>query len=154
MIDLTTHPRRTIVAAALAALFAAAALLTISPSPAAAAHYNCHEGEFCLYFNDDANGGYYHYEFSDSNLDDDEYEGADKGETVGDTARYVQNNGEPGPKDDVIVYGLPAYKGADACIRRDTWGPLPRNWWNNIESFRWVMQAGCAKAGIIRLPRG
>ena len=31
---------------------------------------------------------------------------------------------------------------------------MPRNWWNSIESFRWVTRAQCVKAGILRLPRG
>jgi hypothetical protein len=54
------------------------------------------QGEFCLYFNEDANGGYYHFDGSDPNLDNDRYEGGDTGEIVGDTARYAFNAGGPG----------------------------------------------------------
>jgi len=151
MIDMMKSPGRALLAAALAALLAGAALLSVWPPQAVAAHYTCAEGEFCLYFNEDANGGYYYFTGSDPHLDNDKYEGADEGEIVGDTARYVQNNGIPGPKDDVIVYGLPRYRGADACIRLHTWGTLPENWWNNIESYRWATNAECERAGGIPL---
>jgi hypothetical protein len=70
---------------------------------------------------------------------------------VGDTARYAFNAGRRGPKDDVVVYGLPRYRGADACIRLGTWGTLPRKWWNNIESYRWVTNRACEAAGPISL---
>jgi hypothetical protein len=155
MIDVMRRPGRAMIVAALAGLLGATAWLATSPPPAAAAHHPCGEGEFCLYFNEDANGGYYHFTGSDPNLDNDHYEGGDLGEIVGDTPRYVWNNGEPGPRDDVVVYGLPHYKGADACIRLDTRGVLPgvrpENWWNNIESYRWVANAECERAGVIGL---
>ena len=143
--------RRTVIAAVAAALLGATALLSLSPTPASAARHPCGKGEFCLYFNEDANGGYYHFEGSDPNLDNDHYEGGDTGEIVGDTSRYAFNAGSRGPKDDVVVYGLPRYKGADACIRLGTWGTLPRNWWNNIESYRWVTNRECEAAGPISL---
>jgi hypothetical protein len=92
---------------------------------------------------------------SDPNLDNDLYKDGDTGETVGDTSRYAENNGVPGTRKDVIVYGLPGYRGARDCIegslRQGDTGRLPEKWWNNIESFRWVTPAECAKAGIIKL---
>ena len=151
MIHVITGSRRIVIAAVAAALLGATALLTLSAAPASAAFHACPMGQFCLYFNEDANGGYYHFTGSDPNLDNDHYAGGDTGETVGDTARYAFNAGVPGPKDDVVVYGLPRYKGADACIRLDTWGTLPRNWWNNIESYRWVTNRECEAAGPISL---
>jgi hypothetical protein len=145
--------RRVVVIAALAAaLLGGAALLAISPAPASAAFHPCGEGEFCLYFNEDANGGFYHFTGSDWNLNNDHYEGGDTGGIVGDTARYVYNAGIPGPKDDVVIYGLPGYKGANDCVRLNTGGRLPRNWWNNIESYRWVTNSECEAAGVLSLP--
>jgi hypothetical protein len=145
------RPRRIVIAAAIAALLGVAALLSLSPAPAAAAFHKCPAREFCLYFNEDANGGFYHFEGSDSNLDNDRYKGGDTGETVGDTSRYAWNHGAPVEKSDVIIYGLPGYRGARDCIQEDDKGQLPRNWWNNIESYRWVTRSECAKAGIILL---
>jgi hypothetical protein len=158
MIHVITRSRRIVVGVAIAALLGGAALLSVSPAPASAAFHECPRGEFCLYFNEDANGGFYHFAGSDPNLDNDRYEGGDTGETVGDTSRYAENNGVPGKKKDVIVYGLPGYRGARDCIegslRQGDKGRLPRKWWNNIESFRWVTRTECAKAGIIQLPFG
>ena len=151
MIHVIRGSRRIVVAAVAAALLGGTALLSVVPAPASARAHPCGTGEFCLYFNEDANGGYYHFKGSDPNLDNDRYKGGDTGETVGDTARYAFNAGVPGPKDDVVIYGLPRYKGADACIRLDTWGTLPRNWWNNIESYRWVTNSQCEAAGPISL---
>jgi hypothetical protein len=108
-------------------------------------------GQFCLYFNEDANGGFYHFAGSDPNLDNDRYEGGDTGETVGDTSRYVWNNGVPANKGDVIIYGLPRYRGARDCIFINDKGTLPRSWWNNIESYRWVTRTECLKAGPLPL---
>jgi hypothetical protein len=154
MIQVIRGPRRTVVAAGIAALLASAALLAVTPPPASAERHPCGKGEFCLYFNEDANGGYYHSTGSDPNLDNDHYKGGDTGEIVGDTARYAFNAGRRGPKDDVVVYGLPRYKGANACIRLGEWGTLPRNWWNNIESYRWVTNRQCEAAGVISLGAG
>jgi hypothetical protein len=143
--------RRIAITAAAAALLAGTALLAVSPAPASAARHPCGPGEFCLYFNEDANGGYYHSQGSDPNLDNNRYVGGDTGETVGDTSRYAFNAGISGPKDDVIIYGLPRYKGANACIPPGNWGTLPRNWWNNIESYRWATTRECNAAGVISL---
>jgi hypothetical protein len=151
MSHLIARPRRIVMAAAIAALLGAAALLTVSPSPAEAVFRKCPKSEFCLYFNEDANGGIYHFAGSDSNLNNDRYEGEDTGETVGNTSRYAHNNGVLGQKSNVIVYDRPQGKGARGCIPRRAKGKLPRNWWNKIESYRWVTQAQCAKVGIIKL---
>jgi hypothetical protein len=151
MIQVIRGSRRIVIAAVAAALLGGTALLSVSPPPASAQRHPCGKGEFCLYFNEDANGGYYHFEGSDPNLDNDHYEGGDTGEIVGDTSRYAFNAGIAGPKDDVVIYGLPRYKGANACIRLGTWGTLPRNWWNNIESYRWVTNSECEAAGPISL---
>ena len=151
MMQVIKGPRSTVIAVVAAALLGATALLFVSPTPASATAHPCGGGEFCLYFNEDANGGFYHFEGSDSNLDNDRYKGGDTGETVGDTSRYAWNHGAPVEKSDVIIYGLPGYRGARDCIQEDDKGQLPRNWWNNIESYRWVTRSECAKAGIILL---
>jgi hypothetical protein len=151
MLHVIGGSRRLVVTVVAAALLGGAALLSVLPSPASAAIHKCEETEFCLYFNADANGGYYHFAGSDRNLHNDHYVGGDTAETVANTARNVWNNGSPGPKDDVVVYGLPGWnkRGGDACIRLDTGGPLPRSWWNSIESYRWVTDAECTAAGVI-----
>jgi hypothetical protein len=151
MLHVSRDSRRIAAVAAAAALLAVTAMLTVLSSPAQAQRHPCGRGEFCLYFNEDANGGFYHFTGSDPNLDNDHYEGGDTGEIVGDTSRYAFNAGVPGSKDDVVVYGLPHYRGANACIRLGTWGTLPRNWWNNIESYRWVTNRECEAAGPISL---
>ena len=151
MLQLIDGPRRLVVGVISAALLSAAALVALGPAPASAAIRKCPDNEFCLYFNADANGGFYHFVGSDRDLHNDHYEAGDTAETVANTARNVWNNGRPGPKDDVIVYGLPGWnpKGGDACIRLDTGGPLPRSWWNSIESYRWATNAECEAAGVI-----
>jgi hypothetical protein len=53
--------RRFVIAAVAAALLGGTALLCVSPVPASAAAHPCGSGEFCLYFNKDANGGYCHF---------------------------------------------------------------------------------------------
>ena len=108
MIQVIRGSRRIVIAAVAAALLGGTALLSVSPAPASAEAHPCGKGEFCLYFNEDANGGYYHSKGSDPNLDNDRYKGGDTGETVGDTARYAFNAGVPGPKDDVVIYVCPA----------------------------------------------
>jgi hypothetical protein len=109
MVKVIKGPRSTVIAVVVAALLGAAALLSVAPTPASATAHPCGGGEFCLYFNEDANGGYYHFTGADPNLDNDHYVGGDTGEIVGDTSRYAFNAGNPGPKDDVVVYGLPRY---------------------------------------------
>lgn len=89
MTRVITASRHLAIAVAAAALLGAAALLLLSPTPASAARHPCPPSEFCLYFNEDANGGHYHYAGSDPNLDNDHYEGEDTGEIVGDTSRYA-----------------------------------------------------------------
>jgi hypothetical protein len=151
MIHVITRSRRIVMAVAVAALLGGAALLSLSAAPASAAFHACPMGQFCLYFNEDANGGFYHFAGSDPNLDNDRYQGGDTGEIVGDTSRYVWNNGVPANKSDVIVYGLPGYRGARDCIFINDKGQLPHRWWNNIESYRWVTRTECLKAGPLPL---
>ena len=79
MTHVSKASRHIAIAVAAAALLGAAALLLVSPTPASAARHPCPPSEFCLYFNEDANGGYYHYAGSDPNLDNDHYEGGDTG---------------------------------------------------------------------------
>jgi hypothetical protein len=158
MFHVIARPRRIVMAAAIAALLGGAALLSVSPAPALAKIHPCPRGEFCLYFNRDSNGGFYHSAGSDPNLDNNHYVGGDTGEIVGDTSRAAENNGVPAKRRDVIVYGLPRYRGARDCIRgglrEGDAGMLPSRWWNNIESFRWVTRAQCVAAEIIQLPHG
>ena len=68
-------------------------------------------------------------------------------------ARAIQARDEtlPANKGDVIIYGLPRYRGARDCIFINDKGTLPHSWWNNIESYRWVTWHQCVSAGIIRL---
>jgi Prokaryotic phospholipase A2 len=143
------RPLKRTIAVAVAALIGAAALVATLPAPADAKFRSCPTSEFCLYFNEDANGGIYHFAGDDPNLDNDLYQGEDDREVVGDTSRYATNNGTGTTLSDVIVYGLPAYRGARDCIRKGDSGALPRNWWNNIESYRWVSRAECTSAGVI-----
>jgi hypothetical protein len=151
MIHVITRSRRIVIAVAVGALLGGTALLSLSAAPASAAFHPCPQGAFCLYFNEDGNGGYYHFKRSDPNLDNDRYVGGDRGETVGDTARYVWNAGVPQRKGDVLVYGLPGYRGARDCIFINDKGTLPHQWWNNIESYRWVTRSECIKAGPLPL---
>src|SRR5262245_45944471 len=103
------------VMSAIAVLLGSAVLPFVSP--ASAAFHPCPRGEFCLYFNEDGNGGFYHFAGSDPNLNNDRYRGGDLGETVGDTARFAENNGVPAARKDVIVYGRTNYRGARDCIQ-------------------------------------
>jgi Peptidase inhibitor family I36 len=95
MSHIVRRSRRIVIAVAVAALLGGTAMLAVSPAPASAERHPCPMGEFCLYFNEDANGGYYHFSGSDRNLNNDRYEGGDTGETVGNTSRYVWNEGVP-----------------------------------------------------------
>lgn len=149
-----TPSRRIVAAAVAAALLGGAALLFSSPTPASAAMHECPGSNFCLYFNEDANGGIYRNDGSDSNLNDDFYEEEDTGEIVGDTSRNAFNNGSLGPGQDhydVLIYGGPSWTGPRDCIQFGDFGPLPRNWWNNIESYRWVTHSECTANGVIDL---
>lgn len=153
MIQLIRHTRHMIIAAA-AALLGGAALLSVSAPPASAAFHECPPGEFCLYFNEDANGGFYHLEGSDPNLNNNLYEGGDDGQTVGNTAQYADNNGIRGPKDDVMIYTGKNWTGAQYCIARTDRGVLPV--WDDgeilgVESFEWVSGRDCNAAFVLDL---
>lgn len=140
------------IAAAIAvALVGGAALLSLSAAPASAEIPTCEQAQFCLYVNADANGGIYRYDGSDSNLNNDKYEVHNTNITVGNTARNAYNNGKPFVRDNVLVYAKTNYRGANDCIPRGEFGALPRNWWNNIESYRWVNDSDCQAAGVLDL---
>jgi hypothetical protein len=145
MIHVIRGSRRIVIAAA-AALIGCAALLSLSATPASAIP-QCKKGEFCLYVNADANGGIYQFDRSDRNLNDNRYDVFNLDVTVGNTARNAYNNGKARPKDDVVVYTGQGWRGANDCIQRGEFGPLPRNWWNNIESYKWVTDSECEAAG-------
>jgi hypothetical protein len=154
MTDLLTSSRRIAALAAAAALLGTGALLSGPPAPASAAMHECPGSNFCLYFNEDANGGIYRNAGSDSNLNNDFYEEEDEGEIVGNTARNAFNNGSISPGEDnfdVLIYGGPSWTGPRDCIQFGDFGPLPRNWWNNIESYRWVTHSECLANGVIEL---
>jgi hypothetical protein len=53
------------------------------------------------------------------------------------------NSGVPAAKSDVLIYTMTRYRGASACIVRGDRGELPVNWWNTIESYRWVTRNTC-----------
>jgi hypothetical protein len=57
-------------------------------------------------------------------------------------------------KGDVIICGLPRYRGARDCIFINDKGTLPHSWWNNIESYRWVTRTECLKAGPLPIQPG
>jgi len=100
--------------AATVAIIGGAGLL--SAAPASARIVPCEATEFCLYVNADANGGIYHFAGSDRDLNNDRYDVHNVDITVGNTARNAANNGEPGLKDDVIIYSRPRWQGASDCI--------------------------------------
>jgi hypothetical protein len=149
MLQLIGIPGKLIIAAVSASLRATGRLAALTPAPASAAIHQClirilplpqRRREWWLY----------HYVGSDRDLHNNRYEGGDTAETVANTARNAWNSGRPGPKDDVIVYGRRGWdpKGGDTCIRLNTGGPLPRSWWNSIESYRWATNAECEAAGV------
>jgi hypothetical protein len=136
-------------ATAIAALLGATALL--SAAPASAGYGRCGSGDFCLFFNARPADGVYHFGGSDSNLGNDRFEGAHSNQTVANNALYAWNNALPTTKRDVLVYTMSRYRGASDCIKRGDEGLLPINWWNTIESYRWVTRASCNAAGVIDL---
>jgi hypothetical protein len=146
MVQLIGSTRR-LAALVAVALIGGAALLTLSVAPASAEIPTCEQAQFCLYVNADANGGIYRNDGSDVNLNNDRYEVHNLDIKVGNTARNAYNNGKPAFRDDVIIYAGTNYRGANDCIKRGEFGALPRNWWNNIESYRWVTDKECAAAG-------
>ena len=109
--------------AATVAILGGAALL--SASPASARIVPSEATEFCLYVNADANGGIYHFAGSDRDLNNDRYDVQNTDITVGNTARNAANNGESGPKDDVVIYSRPRWQGASDCIQRGEFGACP-----------------------------
>ena len=75
--------RNTTVALMAAALLSAAAFMAVSPGKASATYGVCGAGGFCLHYSYRQSGGLYHFSGSDSNLDNDHYEGGASNLTVG-----------------------------------------------------------------------
>jgi hypothetical protein len=50
-----------------------------------------------------------------------------------------------------LLGGTALLRGARNCIFINDEGQLPREWWNNIESYRWVTRSACLKAGPLPL---
>jgi hypothetical protein len=143
--------RGTGVAAIITAVLGAAALFAVSAPPASAAYGTCGSGDFCLRYFHHLTGGLYHYAGNDPNLNNDHFEVSSTNRIVGNNTVSANNRGEFGPKADVLVYTQTGYRGARDCIVRGDRGELPRNWWNSIESYRWVTPSECRAAGVIDL---
>ena len=97
--------RRTTMALMTAALLSAAAFIAVSPGKASATYGVCGAGDFCLHYSYGQSGGLYHFSGSDSNLDNDHFEGGASNLTVGGNAESAWNNGRATSSghDDVIV---------------------------------------------------
>jgi Peptidase inhibitor family I36 len=133
-------------------LLAAAVLFSISTAPASAAP-TCGPGEFCLYYDGLEYNGIYHNSGSDSNLNNDRFEGRNTNHIVGNNTLSAWNRGHSGAVADVLVYTETNGRGARDCIIQNDRGVMPRNWWNSIESYAWVNRATCRANGIIDLKR-
>lgn len=148
MTSLKTGSRRV---AALAALLGAATLLAVSAAPAAATYGKCDRGDFCLFYDGFENHGIYHFAGDDPNLLNDRFEAYNTDEIVGNNTLRAWNNGYAGALGDVLIYTMTGYRGARDCIRTGDRGNLPENWWNSIESYRWVSRSVCNANGVIDL---
>ena len=97
--------RRTTIALVVAALLSAAAFMAVSAEKASATYGVCGAGDFCLHYIYGQSGGVYHFSGSDSNLDNDHFEGGASNLTVGGNAESAHNNGRATSSghDDVIV---------------------------------------------------
>ena len=142
---------RGMIAAAIVAASLGAAMLAVSAAPASAAYGKCGSGDFCLYYFHHLTGGLYHFSGSDPNLNNDHFEGSSTGRIVGNNTVSASNRGEFGPKADVLIYTKTGYRGARDCIVRGDSGELPGNWFNSIESYRWVTPSECRANGVINL---
>ena len=144
-------PRRIAIAAVAAALLGATALLALSAAPAAATYGRCDPGEFCLYSDTAQVEGIYQYAGSDPNLNNDHFERADRNQIVGNNTYSVWNRARPAAKEYVVIYASVGHRGADACVLPGDRGQVPRFWWKNIESYKWVTPGACFNAGVIPL---
>jgi hypothetical protein len=151
MPQLTARSPRRAILAILAALVGATAVPAVSASTASATYGRCDPGEFCLYSDTAQIEGIYHYAGSDANLNNDHFERGDRNQIVGNNTYSAFNFGLPDERSSVAIYTEEGYGGSDACIPRAENGQVPRNWWRNIESYRWVTWSQCVAAGIIRL---
>jgi hypothetical protein len=134
--------RRTTIALVVAALLSAAAFMAVSAEKASATYGVCGAGDFCLHYIYGQSGGVYHFSGSDSNLDNDHFEGGASNLTVGGNAESAHNNGRATSSghDDVIVYTGRNWTGRAGCIRL---GHLAGGLVNNVHSYRWVTPATC-----------
>jgi hypothetical protein len=134
---------------ALAAVLVGLAVLL--PTTASAGNARCDVGEFCLYYWFDLTQGIYNFSGNDPNLNNDRFEGAHTGQTVGNFTLSVWNRGTPVAKRDVLVYSNPGYKGGPRCVVQGAIGNLSSDYWNTIESYKWVTRAECNRNIRMRL---
>jgi hypothetical protein len=147
-----------------AALIVSAALLVVvvawaaAPSTAGAA---CESGDFCIWQDANRGGGLYHFDGNDANLHNDRF--FNRGETVGDNATTVKNNGIPRGLVDVLAYQHTRWRGPALCVPlgaevsnlkvkglprdRDRGDSVSsdepdRRWNDDISSYRWVANCG------------
>ena len=144
-------PRRIAIAAIAAALLGATALLAVSAPAANATYGRCDSGEFCLYRDTTMRGAIYQFSGSDSNLNTDRFEVASRNERVGNNTYSVWNRAAPAAKEYVVIYDRVGHRGFDACVLPGDRGQVPRFWWKNIESYKWVTPGACFDAGVINL---
>jgi hypothetical protein len=138
-------PRRTAAALLAAALLAAAGFMATSPGSASASYGVCGARDFCLFYAYGQSGGVYQFSGSDSNLDNDHFEGGASNLIVGGRAESVRNNGRASASghDDVMVYTGRNWTGTAGCIRLGQKGNLAGGFVNNVHSYRWVRPATC-----------
>ena len=86
--------RRATIAVMVAALLSAAAFMAVSAEKASATYGVCGAGDFSLHYIYGQSGGVYHFSGSDSNLDNDHYEGGASNLTRQRGVRPQQRQGE------------------------------------------------------------
>jgi peptidase inhibitor family I36 len=159
MIDvITASPRslrRKTIAFMAAALLSATAFMVVSPGQASATYGVCGARDFCLHYSYGQSGGVYHFSGSDSNLDNDHFEGGASNLTVGGNAESAWNNGRASTSghDDAIVYTGRNWTGGAGCIRLGQRGDLAGGFVNNVHSYRWVTPATCNRYRTALAPR-
>ena len=136
---------RTTTALMAAAVLSALALMAVSPGTPSATYGVCGTGDFCLHYSYGQSGGLYHFSGSDSNLDNDHFEGGASNLIVGGNAESAWNNGRASSSghDDVVVHTGRNWTGRGGCIRLGQKGNLAGGLVNNVHSYRWVTPATC-----------
>ena len=146
-------PRRIAIAAIAVALLGATALLAVSAPPAAAATYGrCDPGDFCLHRDTTMRGAIYQFGGSDSNLNTDRFEVAYRNEQSATTRTRSGTERSRAAKEYVVIYDRAGHRGFDACVLPGDRGQLPRFWWKNVESYKWVTPGACFNACVINSP--